>query len=56
MNWVMFGSVVASFPMMLVFKEHYNRLNVDQHTEVQSADTKNPSVQEREPLLSSESS
>lgn len=56
MNWVMFGSVVASFPMLLTFKEQYNRLSVDQHTEVNVVNNKDLSVQvatETEPLLSS---
>lgn len=60
MNWVMFGSIAASFPMVLAFKERYNRLNVDQHSEVKVAsNNKVLSVQippDTEPLLSSTSS
>jgi len=29
MNWVLYASVLLSFPMLLSFKEKYRRLNVD---------------------------
>ena len=29
LNWVMLGSVIMCIPLMIFYKEHYNRLDLD---------------------------
>ena len=38
MNWCLFGSCVGCIPILLLFKEHYGRLVVDNGIEVKVTD------------------
>lgn len=39
-NWVLLGSIVVSLPVLLVMKDNYNRLNMDEGTDGQSVKNK----------------
>jgi len=44
MNWALCGSCIVCLPVLLMFKEQYNRLNVDMHGKIDS-----DSLQEKDP-------